>query len=440
MIRRSLTARALALTAAALALSACAPLGGAHRAHHDGRAAIASHPVGVAARLDPAALAPLGERLRADVAAGRIPGGVLMVAQHGRVLYTEAVGMRDPKRSAPMQVDSLFRIYSMTKPLVSVAAMMLVEEGRLRLDDPVSRHLPEFATMRVGIEKPGADGKPVLETVAARRAITVQDLLRHTSGLTYGVFGKSLVKTEYLKAGIHKADRSDAALAAEIARLPLQFEPGTVWEYSRSTDVLGALLERVEGMPLERILARRITGPLGMRDTAFSVEPAAHERIAEPFPVDRATGRPVQLSDVRKPPRFLGGGQGLVSTAADYMRFAQMLLDGGTLDGVRILSPRTIRFMTADHLGPIRAASLARGAAYSPGPGYGFGLGFAVRDAVGEAAMIGNPGEFYWGGYAGTYFWVDPRDRLVVVWMMQAPDARVAYRATLRSAVYAAMR
>lgn len=432
MLRRS-------ILAVSLALAACAPLGGPRHAHP--RPAGAAAPAGPPAHLDPAALARMGPRLHADVAAGRIPGAVVMVAQHGQVLYSEAVGVADPKSGAPMRVDSLFRIYSMTKPLVSVATMMLVEEGRLRLDEPIATYLPEYAKMRVGVEKPGPDGKPVLDTVATDRAITVQDLLRHTSGLTYGVFGTSLVKSEYLKAGVHKADRDDAALAATIAKLPLQFEPARVWEYSRSTDVLGALLERVEGATLDRILARRIIDPLGMKDTRFSVEAAAHARIAEPFPVDRATGRAVQLSDIRKPPKFLGGGQGLVSTAADYMRFAQMLLNGGTLDGVRILSPSTVRYMASDHLGPtIRAASLARGAAYSPGPGYGFGLGFAVRDAVGESPFAGNPGEFYWGGYAGTYFWVDPRDGVVVVWMMQAPNERVPYRAWLRNAVYASMR
>ena len=378
--------------------------------------------------LDSARLQRIDAALQEDVAKGRLPGAVALVARDGKVVMNRAVGQQDPAKGVPMRTDSIFRIYSMTKPIVSVAAMMLIEEGKLQLSDPVSRHIPELKGLRVGVEKGG-----VLEIVAATREATVQDLLRHTSGFTYGVFGRSMVKELYTKNGVDATDHDNAGLVKKLAGVPLMFQPGTTWEYSRSTDVLGHVIERVSKQPLDRFLEERIFRPLGMKDTGFHVPPEKQGRLAEAFATDPESKRPVNLLEVRKPPTYLAGGQGLVSTAADYLRFAQMLLNGGELDGARIVSKKTVAYMTTDHLGTIR------GPAYAPGPGYGFGLGVAVRMADGEAAYPGSTGDYYWGGLGGTYFWVDPKERLVAIWMMQAPGPRTYYRGLFRNLVYGAM-
>jgi CubicO group peptidase (beta-lactamase class C family) len=370
--------------------------------------------------------------LRSDVNEGRIPGAVLLIARDGQVALFEAIGFRtraaaSAGANAPMQKDAIFRLYSMTKPIVSVAAMMLVEEGRLLLSDPVSKHMPELKGLKVGVEKPGADGKPELELVPAQREMTVQDLLRHTSGLTYGVFGRSLVKQTYLEARTLDADQTSGEFVAKLAKLPLAFQPGTTWEYSQSTDLLGMLIERVSGKPLDMFIEERILRPLGMKDAGFFVPEAQQGRLAEAQPEG---GKPQRLLDVSKRPTFLAGGHGMVSTASDYLRFATMLLNGGELDGVRLLSKKTVEFMTSNHLD-----GLSRG----PGPGYGFGLGFGVRVTAGTAAVPGSVGDYYWGGLGGTYFWVDPKERLIAILMLQAPNQRDYYRALIRDMVYAAL-
>lgn len=375
-----------------------------------------------------------GERLKhledvvaADVASARIPGAVMLVARDGKVVMQKALGKQDAS-GAPMREDSIFRIYSMTKPIVSVAALMLVEEGKLQLSDPVSKYIPELKGLRVGVERGGQ-----LEIVAAQREMTVQDLMRHTSGLTYGVFGKSMVKELYTKNGVDGRDHTNAEFVKKLATVPLMFQPGSTWEYSRSTDVLGHVVERVSGMDLDRFLQQRILKPLGMNDTGFWVEPAKQARIAEAFAKDPQTGEAQNMLPVREKPRYLSGGGGMVSTARDYYRFAQMLLNRGELEGVRILSRKTVEYMTSDHLGGVR------GPAYLPGPGYGFGLGVAVRLADGQAATPGSAGDFNWGGLGGTYFWVDPKERLVAVWMMQAPAQRTYYRQLYRTLVYSSL-
>jgi len=265
----------------------------------------------------------------------------------------------------------------------------------------------------------------------------VQDLLRHTSGLTYGVFGRSAVKDEYVKAkvipGSEQLPFDLTELARRLGTLPLSFAPGSTWEYSISTDVLGLVVERASGMKLDAFLSQRILGPLRMNDTAFWVPPEKQSRLAEAFPADPDSKAKVELLDVRKPPTLLSGGGGMVSTADDYLRFTQMLLNGGELDGVRIVSRKTMEFVASDHLGTLR------GPTYLPGPGYGFGLGFAVRTANGESTNYGSAGEYNWGGYAGTAFWVDPRERLVAVWMMQGPAQSGQYRPLLRNAVYTSL-
>jgi CubicO group peptidase (beta-lactamase class C family) len=376
-------------------------------------------------------LARLAAVFRADVAEGRIPGAVVLVARNGEIALFEAIGFRDRAANAPMPKDAIFRIYSMTKPMVSVAVMMLAEEGRLLLSDPVAKHMPELKGLKVGVEKPGPDGKPVLETVPAQREMTIQDLLRHTSGITYGIFGRSLVKQTYIEANTLDANQTSGELVAKFTKLPLAFQPGTAWDYGQSTDLLGVLVERISGQPLDMFLEQRILTPLGMKDAAFFVPEARRGRLAEAQPEG---GKPVRLLDVSKRPTFLAGGHGMVSTAADYLRFATMLLNGGTLDGVRLLSRKTVEYMTSDHVG-----ALARGPAYAPGPGYGFGLGFGVRAQAGGSPLAGSVGDYYWGGLGGTYFWVDPKEKLIAILMLQAPSQRDYYRALFRNLVYAAL-
>ena len=380
----------------------------------------------------------LSDVLKADVAAGKIPGAVLLVARQGKVAWFEPVGQLDPAAGTPMQRDGIFRIYSMSKPITSVAAMMLVEDGRLKLDDPISMYLPEYASMTVGVEKPGADGKPVLETVPARRPITVQDLMRHTSGLTYGFFGPGLVKQAYNAAGLGANDPTNAEFSQRLAKLPLAYQPGTTWDYSQSTDILGRVIEVVSGQSLYQFEKARLFDPLGMNDTTYYVpEPARQPRIAEPLPTDRSFGVGADLNNPRIVRKLESGGGGLVSTASDYARFLQMLLNGGSLDGKRYLGPRTIALMTADHSNA--GAGIVPGPLYLPGPGYGFGLGFAVRRNDGEAPHPSAGGEYNWGGAGGTYMWVDPKNEMFVVLMLQSPKYRTHYRTLTRDMIYAAV-
>lgn len=384
----------------------------------------------------PDRLARITTRLKADSEAGVIPGAVLLVARQGKIAYFEAMGVRDPQTKAAMTRDTIFRIYSMTKPIVTVAAMMQVEEGRMAIGDPLSRYVPAFAKPQVGVEKPGPDGKPVLELVPAQRAISIQDLMRHTSGITYGFFGAGLVKAQYREAGVMDGEFDNAEFAERIAKLPLAYQPGKVWDYSHSTDILGRVMEVVDKKPLGQVLKDRVLGPLGMKDTAFFVTDAAKQpRVAEPFPDDRSLGGGVVFFDPRKAGKYESGGGGLTGTAMDYARFLQMLLDGGTQGGKRYLSPKTLAYMTSDHMG----TGIVPGPYFLPGPGYGFGLGFGVRTASGVSADPGSAGDYYWGGAGGTYFWVDPKEKMFVVFMMQSPKQRLTYRALVRNMVYAAM-
>lgn len=371
--------------------------------------------------------------LRTDAEKGQIPGAILLVARQGKIATFETVGVLDPQTKAPMTKDAIFRLYSMTKPVVSVAIMMLVEEGRISPTDPVAKYLPQIAEMKVGIEKPGPDGKPTLELVAPRRPMTVQDLLRHTSGLTYGVFGTGLVKKQYLEAKLFDT-RSNAEFVDRLVKLPLNGHPGTTWDYSHSTDVLGRIVEVVSKKSLYEFTKERILDPLGMKETAFYVpDTSKHARIAEAFPNDRTIGLETEFFDPRVP-QWESGGGGLVGTVADYARFCQMLLSGGAFNGKRLLSPKTVAYMTADHVD----TSITPGALYLPGAGFGFGLGFAVRRDAGVAPVQGTAGEFNWGGAGGTYFWIDPKEDMFVVFAMQAPKQRAYYRPLLKNMVYGA--
>jgi CubicO group peptidase (beta-lactamase class C family) len=378
----------------------------------------------------------IGARLKADSEAGTIPGAVVLIARQGKIAYFEAFGLQDPQTKAKMSRDSIFRIYSMTKPIVNVASMMQVEEGRYHISDPVAKFIPSFAKVQVGVEKPPAEagGKPTLELVAPRRAMSVQDLMRHSSGITYGFFGVGAVKALY--GGVLDGDPDNAEFAERIAKLPLAYQPGTVWDYSHSTDILGRVVEVVDNKSLFNALNDRLLKPLGMKDTAFYVTDAAKQaRVAEPFANDRSLGGGIDFFDPRKAGKFEGGGGGLTGTAMDYARFLQMLLDGGAQNGKRYLSPKILAYMTTDHMG----TGVTPGPYYLPGPGYGFGLGFGVRTAAGVSADPGSPGDYYWGGAGGTYFWVDPKEKMFVVYMMQSPKQRLTYRALMRDMVYAAM-
>ncbi len=379
----------------------------------------------------------IGNWMRAEVAQKRIPGASVMVVRGGKVTYVETVGQRGPDNDAPMKSDDIFRIYSMTKPIVSVAAMMLVEEGKLLLEAPVSRYIPSFANVKVGMEKTDAQGVKTLELVAPRRPMTVQDLLRHTSGLTYGFFGDGMVKKAYLDANVDTRNNiTNAEFAERIAKMPLAYQPGSTWDYSNSTDVLGRVIEVVSNQTLFTHLKERLLAPLGMKDTSFYVPEAARQaRIAEPLTDDRSIGINAPVYDPRQVTAMEAGGGGLQSTAMDYARFLMMLRNGGQLEGRRYISPATLAFMTTDQLSP----SVTRTPLYLPGPGYGFGLGFAVRTSAGEASYPAAPGEYYWGGAGGTYMWVDPANDLFVVFMMQSPKQRVPYRSILRNMVYGAI-
>jgi CubicO group peptidase (beta-lactamase class C family) len=385
----------------------------------------------------------LSDAFQSDVDKGLIPGAVVLIAKEGKIALFEAFGFQDREKRIPMRPDSIFRIASMTKPITSVALMMLMEEGKIQIDDPLSLYLPEFKELKVGVEKVAAEtGKSELVLEPTRREPTVQDLLRHTSGFTYDVFGDTLVKRAYRAANIRRSDQTLAEFTSRLSKMPLAYQPGTTWEYGISTDVLGRVIEVVSGVPFNQFVSDRILRPLKMTSSGFYVAEAEAGRIAEPQ-VDPSTGKRPVMPDVTKNPSFPSGAGGMVSTAADYVRFSQMLLNGGELDGIRLLSPRTVAFMTADHLPPGIAMGLGgQFGALKPDleDGQGFGLGFAVRVAPGHNPWPGSVGEFYWVGAYGTDFWVDPKERLITVLMAQlAPTQTRHYRSLIRNLIYQAL-
>ena len=389
------------------------------------------------------------EVLKNEIDQGNLPGTVVMVARKGKLIYADALGLQDKAEGKAMSVDSIFRIYSMTKPLVSVAAMMLVEDGKIQLTDPVSKFLPAFKTQRVSVARADAQfARITYTTVPADREMTVQDLLRHTSGLAYGEITQNTpVKDAYAKAGVYlpgvrdydSRDMTSAEQAERVGAAPLAHHPGTVWEYSLSSDILGRVVEAASGKRLGEFLDERLFKPLGMVDTAFSLPADKMVRLAQPLAVDLPSGQPIKVIDVAVAPKNDSGGAGAVSTAADYLRFTQMLLNGGQLNGVRVLSRTTVELMTSDHLGRI-AAPRTPGELLLGTPGYTFGLGFAVRQGAGVAGVPGSAGEFMWAGYAGTYFWVDPKEQVTAVFMSQAPSPiRAYYRKLVKQLVYQAI-
>ena len=379
--------------------------------------------------LSSARLQKLSDAFKREVDKGTLPGATVLVARKGQVGWFDAIGRQSPAVSAPMAHDTIFRIFSMTKPIVSIGIMQLLEDGHFLLNDPVAKFIPEFAATKVGFENNGK-----LDLVPARRQMTVQDLLRHTSGLSYDHTGDGPVQKLYRESRLRSRKITNAEHAVMLAGMPLICQPGAEWNYSRSTDILGRIIEVVSGKSLGAYLTDHILAPLQMAETAFHTGEQNAGRLAEPFAKDPWNGEEVKLFNMLEKPAMESGGGGLVSTTMDYARFCQMLLNGGALDGVRIIGRKTLELMASDHLGPdvkIKGDLVPAG--------HRFGLGFAVRTEPGIAPFLGSQGQFFWSGMAGTFFWIDPAEDLFAVFMMQGPGQRQHTRSLVRNLVYAAV-
>jgi len=416
----------------------CAALGAAAIGWAQGLPAAAPESVGMSSER----LARITETFKTEVAQGRLPGVVMVVARKGKLVYSEALGLQDKANGVPMAKDSIFRIYSMTKPFTSVAAMILVEEGKMQLTDPVSKFLPALRNMQVSVARADPEyARLTYSIVGADREMTVQDLLRHTSGLADGeITANAPAKEAYIKGGLFKPagpsyesrELTPTEHVDRISKTPLIHQPGTYWEYSVATDVLGRVVEAVSGTTLGEFLNARVFKPLGMTDSGFWVPPAKIKRLAQTAP--EVT---IKTLDMTQPPMNDSGAAGGVSTAGDYLRFTQMMVNGGRLDGARILSRSTVALMTSDHLGTRIQAAVTPGEVLLQVPGYTFGLGFAVRQAPGVAGVAGSQGEFMWGGWAGTYFWGDPKEEIAAVYLTQSPGpVRPYYRRLFKNLVY----
>ncbi|MGZ5871975.1 MAG: serine hydrolase domain-containing protein [Bradyrhizobium sp.] len=383
-------------------------------------------------------LARIGETLKADIEAGRIPGAVIAIARHGKLVALDAYGWRDKAASVAMTTDTIFNIASMTKPMTTVGALMLYERGKILIDDPLAKYFPKFATMRVAARD--AAGEPTAETVPATRQITIQDLMRHTSGLIYGGRGNTLVHKMYPGGSSDAAREYDGtAFMDKLASLPLLYQPKTVWDYGFGLDVLGLTIESVTKQTLGQYLQANLFAPLGMPDTGFSVSADKAARYAKPLPVDPDTGKPQARSpELTQPLKFECGGGCAASTASDYLRFAMMLMNGGRASEARLLGPRTVAYMLSDQLGP--GIKNLVGNADPTRADYGFGLGLAVRTTPGVVKMMGSVGQFSWPGASGTDWWVDPKEELAVVYMSAAPGPiRWHYRQKINALVYQAI-
>ena len=382
-----------------------------------------------------AALDRIGDYVRNEISTGKIPGAVLLIQQHGKLVDLECFGVRDPATQQPMTADAIFQIYSMSKAITSTAAMMLVDDGKLSLDDPVSKYIHSFADAKVGVDLSDEAGKYPLKLEPLKRPITIRDLLRHTSGITYGFFGETQVQKLYADPKLYAGDYDNAEFADRIASLPLADQPGVRWNYSHSTDVLGRVIEVVSGQSLFQFEKQRLFDPLGMSETEYFVtDKAKWPRIAQPYPVDRF--RVAGIKDPTEVRRWESGGAGLVSTASDYARFLQMLLNGGELNGKRYLKPETVALMTADQIGP--ETKIIHDPFYFPGPFSGFGLGFAVRTSV-PPNTTWPLGEYRWDGAGGSFYFVDPEDDLLVVFMVQAPTQGGRIQLALKTMMYEAL-
>ncbi len=378
------------------------------------------------AQFDSQRLASIGIRLERDVASGVIPGAAIMIGSSERTIFEQHVGFRELMTSDPLRSDAIWRIYSMTKPIVTTAAMVFVENGLLRLDQAVAEFIPSFAKLHVA-QSGGPD-------VLASQPPTIQDLMLHTAGLSYGYLGDSTAQRAYVADGFLNEDLSNEAFVERLAALPLEHHPGATWHYSHATDVLGRVLEIISGRSLGDVLHQTLFQPLGMLETCFELPPDKHARVAEPLP-QPGCSRP-HFFDPCLRRRHQSAGGGLLSTVDDYARFLRMLLGNGTYNRNRILSAATVSYMTADHLGNVR-----RGNYYPPGPGYGFGLGVAVRLSTGVAPFPGSRGDYFWSGVGGTYFWVDPARQFFALFMLQSSlaEQRLHYRTLMRNMIYAAI-
>jgi CubicO group peptidase (beta-lactamase class C family) len=374
--------------------------------------------------------------------AGRFPGTQLLVYRRGKVVHSAVQGFADIERKVPVKDDTIFRIYSMTKPITSVAFMMLVEEGRVALDEPVHKYIPEWKNLGVFV----AGTAPAFLTKPPSRPMLIVDLLRHTSGLTYGFQQRSNVDAAYREMKIGEVEKAGtlSSMIADLAKIPLQFSPGEAWNYSVSTDVIGYLIEKISGMPFEAFLKERIFDPLGMNDTGFFVPPAKAHRLAACYSADGKGGMTLQddptESSFLSPPSLISGGGGLCSTTADYLSFCRTLLNGGELDGVRLIGPKTLALMTSNHLPGGRDLTEMSRSLFSEATnaGVGFGLGFSVTMDPSLTLLPGSRGEFAWGGAASTAFWIDPGEELIAIFMTQLlPSSSYPVRRELRTMVYA---
>jgi CubicO group peptidase (beta-lactamase class C family) len=391
------------------------------------------------AHFNPQKLEKIGEFFRNEVSTGKIAGAIVAIQQHGKPVYHEFFGVRDVATKLPMTDDTIFRLFSMSKPVTSVAAMMLIDEGKLKLDDPVAKYIPSFGNAKVGVEKKADNGEKVLELVPVNRPITVKDLMTQTSGITYGFYGDSMVRHAYGNAKIYDGDFDNAEFAERIAQLPLQEQPGTLWDYGHSTDILGRIIEVVSGKSLLQFEREKLLGPLGMPDTAFFVTDATKNKmIAQPVPNDRD----FRVGFESSPDVFMkweSGGGGMISTMADFMRFSQMVLNGGSLDGKQYLTPESFRLMSSDQIGP--GSGVARDYFYFPGDGFGFGLGFGVRTDPGNAKPPppGSLGELKWDGAGGCYFVIDRKQDMFFVLLEQTPSERQRIQKAVKQLIYEAM-
>lgn len=375
-------------------------------------------------------LQPIDDFLNAEIAAGKIPGAVVLIQRRGQPVYFKTFGKRDVVTGAPMTADTIFPIHSVTKAITSVAALMLIDRGRIALEDPVSKYIPSFAGMKVGVERKDEKGEPMLDLVPLRRPITIADLLLHTAGIPYGFYGEGLVRKSY--ADVYLGDVDNEEFAERIAKLPLAEQPRTLWDYGHSTDVLGRVIEVVSGQSLYQFEKEHLLDPLGMTSTKFFLtDPAERARYAKALPKDRHVER--NSLDVT---RWESGGGGMVSTISDFARFAQMLLNGGKLDGKTYLSPAIYAAMTSDQIGP--GSGIERNYFYFPGDGFGFGYGFGIRTDPGKAVPPppGSPGEIKWDGATGVYFVIDRVQDMFFVLMENSPSARGRVQVTLKKIIY----
>jgi CubicO group peptidase (beta-lactamase class C family) len=381
----------------------------------------------------------VGEFLRGEIAGGKIPGAIVLIQQHGKPVYHEFFGVRDVVTKLPMTDDTIFRLYSMSKPITSVAAMMLVDDGRLKLDDPVAKYIPSFAKTRVGVEKTNDHGEKVLELVPLKRPITIFDLMTHTSGIVYGFYGDGMVRHRYEEAKIYDGDFDNAEFAERIARLPLAVQPGTLWDYGHSTDILGRVMEVVSGKSLLHFEQDNLFRPLGMTNTSFFVtDPAKFELIAQPMPNDSEFKTGFEHNPA-VPRKWESGGGGMLSTMADLARFSQMLVNGGSLDGKQYLSPKAFELMASDHVGP--GSGVSHEVFYFPGDGFGYGFGFGVRTEPGitKPPPPGSLGELKWDSASGCYFVIDRRQDMFFVLLEQTPSERVRIQAAVKKLIYEAL-